>query len=110
LGSIWILGTGSYGVLSWPESHAALQRDFDEGTRGCARYAGKARQDRCRELFQLIYKGERNTAIFTRGVISVGPPVLGFAIWLAWSMLARRAAAPVPSRRARPAVPPQEKP
>jgi hypothetical protein len=85
-----------------------LQKEFDEGTRGCARYAGRGRQDRCRELFKLIYEGERNSAVFTRVVIAAGPPALGFALWLAWSMIARRAEAPAPSRRGPPPTPPDE--
>lgn len=96
----WTLATGGYGVWSWPQSHAALQKDFDEGTRGCRqRYAEKSRQDRCIDLFKVMYQGDRNAGIFTRVVFTLLPPALAFGGLFVWSILARRAAASPPGRR-----------
>lgn len=100
---VWALGTGGYGVWSWPQSHAAMQQAFDEGTRGCRqRYGEKSRQDRCIDLFRVMYQGDRNAGIFTRVVFVLLPPALAFAGILAWSLLAKRAEAPPPGRRTPP--------
>lgn len=102
---VWVLSTGGYGVWSWPGSHAALQEDFDEGTRGCRqRYGEKSRQDRCIDLFRVMYEGDRNAAIFTRVVFTLLPPTLAFGGLFVWSILARRAEAPPPGRRGPPRV------
>jgi hypothetical protein len=107
--AVWMAGVGGYGAWTWPEAHAALQKELDEGTRGCRRYAGKARQDRCIDLFKLIYEGERNAGIFTRVVFAVLPPGTGLGAWFAWLLLARRAeAARRNARRVRPRPPPDE--
>jgi hypothetical protein len=104
----WSLGTGGYGAWTWPEAHAALQKEFEEGSRGCRRYAGKARQDRCLDLMKLIYEGERNTGIFTRVVIALLPPTLGFGGWFVWSLLAKRAETERQrAHRTRPRPPPE---
>jgi hypothetical protein len=105
---VWTLGVGGYGAWTWPESHAALQRDHDEGARGCRRYAGKARQDRCLELFKLIYEGERNSAIFTRAIFALLPPALALGGWLAWSIFERRAEDARRVNRKRPPPSPDE--
>ena len=100
---VWALATGGYGVWSWPGSHAALQKDFDEGTRGCRqRYGEKSRQDRCIDLFKVMYEGDRTAGIFTRVVFTLLPPALAFGGLFVWSILARRAEAPPPGRRGPP--------
>ena len=104
---LWVLATGGYGAWSWPESHAALQHAFDDGSKGCRlRYAEKGRQDRCIDLFKLMYEGERNAGIFTRVVFAVLPPALTFAGFVGWSIVARRADAARRGRRNRPPTPP----
>ncbi len=90
--AVWIAAVGGYGAWSWPESHAALQQAFDDGTKGCRlRYAERPRQERCIDLFKLMYEGDRNAGVFTRVVFAVLPPALGFAGFAAWSILVRRA-------------------
>lgn len=100
---LWAVAAGGYGVWSWPKSHAALQQSFDEGTRGCRqRYAEKSRQDRCIDLFKVMYQGDRNAGLFTRVVITLLPPALAFVGIFVWSFLARRAAEAPPGRRGPP--------
>lgn len=97
---VWALAAGGYGVWTWPRSHAALQQAFDEGTRGCRqRYAEKTRQDRCIDLFKVMYQGDRNAGVFTRVVFTLLPPALAFAGIFVWSVLAKRAEAPPPARK-----------
>lgn len=100
---VWSLAIGGYGLWSWPAAHAALQQAFDEGARGCRqRYADKSRQDRCIDLFRILYVGDRNAGVFTRVVFTLLPPALGFAGLFAWSFVQRRAAEARRGRRARP--------
>jgi hypothetical protein len=88
---LWVLGSGAYGVWSWPEAKAQVTQARDEGLRDCRmRYPEKARQDRCSDLFHLIYESERNTAVFTRVLGVVVPPVLAFGGLTIWSMMRRR--------------------
>lgn len=103
----WILAVGSYGAWSWPDSHAVLQRDFDEGTKGCRlRYPERQRAERCIDLFKLMYEGERNSGVFTRIVFALLPPALVFAGFGAWTVVAKRVEAARRKRRNRP--PPSE--
>lgn len=102
----WALAIGGYGVWSWPRSHAAMQQAFDEGTRGCRqRYGEKSRQDRCIDLFKVIYEGDRNAGIFTRVVLVLLPPALAFAGIFARSILVRRAEMARHDRRRQPPRP-----
>ncbi|MBL8689153.1 MAG: hypothetical protein JNL04_08635 [Rhodospirillaceae bacterium] len=107
---VWILAVGSYGAWSWPDAHAALQRDFDEGTKGCRlRYPERQRAERCIDLFKLMYEGERNAGVFTRIVFALLPPALVFAGFGAWTVVAKRAEAARRKRRNR-APPPDLNP
>lgn len=100
---VWALAAGGYGLWSWPQSHAALQQSFDEGVRGCRqRYGEKQRQDRCVDLFKVMYEGDRNAGVFTRVVFMLLPPALAFAGIFTWSILARRAEVAPPGRRGPP--------
>jgi len=88
---LWVLGSGAYGVWSWPEAKAQVTQARDDGLRDCrTRYSEKARQDRCIDLFRLIYESERNTAVFTRVLGSVVPPALAFGGFALWSLMRRR--------------------
>ncbi len=99
---VWILAVGSYGAWSWPGAHAVLQRDFDEGTKGCRlRYPERQRAERCVDLFKLMYEGERNAGVFTRIVFALLPPALVFAAFGAWTVVAKRAEAARSKRRSR---------
>lgn len=99
----WALAIGGYGAWSWPRSHAAMQQAFDEGTRGCRqRYGEKSRQDRCIDLFKVMYEGDRNAGIFTRVVFVLLPPAVAFVGIFVWIILAKRAEALPPGRRSPP--------
>jgi hypothetical protein len=89
-GVVWALGAGAHGLWSWDEEHAQLRRDFDQGSRSCRRYADRGRQQRCADLFRLMYEGDRNTAIFTRVLLALLPPALVIGGVWAWAFLARR--------------------
>jgi hypothetical protein len=89
-GLVWALGTGAYGWWTWEDEHVQLRRDFDDGSRSCRRYADRGRQQRCVDLFRLMYEGERNTAIFTRALLALLPPALVVGGLAAWQFLAHR--------------------
>ncbi len=99
----WTLAVGGYGAWSWPAARAALQQDYDEGTKGCRlRYPERQRAERCIDLFKVMYEGDRNAGIFTRIILAILPPALLFAGFGAWSLVVRRAEAARRKRRTRP--------
>jgi hypothetical protein len=90
-GVLWVTGAGAYGVWSWSGEHAQLRQAFDDGSRGCRqRYAERTRQERCIDLFRILYEGDRNAAIFTRVVIAVLPPAAGLGGLGLWRIIGRR--------------------
>lgn len=90
-GAFWVLGSGAFGAWTWPEAKARVTQALDEGVRDCrTRYAEKARQDRCIDLFRLIFESDRNTAVFTRVLGALVPPALGFGGLAVWSVMRRR--------------------
>jgi hypothetical protein len=99
--ALWVLATGAYGAWTWPEAKARVTQALDDGMRDCrTRYAEKPRQDRCIDLFRLIFESDRNTAIFTRVLGALVPPALGFGGLAVWSVMRRRRE-PSPARTRR---------
>jgi hypothetical protein len=89
--AIWIMAAAAYGLWSWSAAHAQLQQAFDDGTRGCRqRYGERTRQERCIDLFRILYEGDRNAAIFTRVVIALLPPAAGLGGLGLWRVIGRR--------------------
>ena len=80
----WAVAVGLVAARHWPATGVAIERDRDVGMRGCAgRYPEPAAQGRCEMLFETRYVMERNTALFTRLMIVVGP-LAGLGLWAAF--------------------------
>jgi hypothetical protein len=83
LTALWVLGSGTYGVVTWPAAVARVNATFEASRRDCVvRYPTPERRRRCIDLHDIVRRGDWNQALFERVLLALGPPGFGFGCWL----------------------------
>lgn len=78
---VWAAVAGTVAIRTWAPTGAAIAAERDRGARGCpGRYPEADARERCEGLFEVQYVMERNIAIFTRLLVSLGP-LAGVGLW-----------------------------
>lgn len=88
LGAVLILAGGLWAILttarlndSWPVRDALARVELAREEANCSyRMGGTDNQQRCRDLAQLISRGDSATAYFNDGLIILGPALLLFVV------------------------------
>ncbi|MBM3599124.1 MAG: hypothetical protein FJX35_12960 [Alphaproteobacteria bacterium] len=81
--SLWILGGGVYGAVTWPAAVARVNAEFEASRRDCvSRYPVPARRKRCIDLHEIVRNGNWNQALFERALIAAGPPAFALVVVL----------------------------
>lgn len=83
LAGFWLIGSGIYGVVTWPAAEARVKATFEASRRDCVRmYPVPDRRRRCIELHEIVRNGDWNQAVFERVLLALGPPGFAVLCWL----------------------------
>ena len=85
IAGIWAVGSGWQVSEAWPVRDALARVDLAREEIACGnRSASPANQQRCRDLAEIMSRGEQAEAYFLDGLVVFGPTLLllGAAFWI----------------------------
>lgn len=81
LSAIWIVVTAIFVVWTWESSTQELHDLYEKRERQCvSRYSAPDARERCLVIMELERYQSRSIAMFNRGLLVLGPPLLGLGI------------------------------
>lgn len=96
LTSIWIVATLFFVLSTWTTSTRELHNIYEFRESQCAaRYSAPVARERCLAIMDLERFQSRSIAMFNRGMLILGPPLIGFGM-VAYLRLRKR---PAPKRK-----------
>jgi hypothetical protein len=81
LSAIWIVAGSIFVLSTWENSTRAVRETYKQRERQCvARYAEADARERCLLIMDLERFQSRSIAMFNRGLLVLGPPLVGFVV------------------------------